>query len=107
MQLVNWLHTVFSRYAIVSSPQIEPNYLFELGPVRSQSPWLCRVKDSEGQDNSNARTGIMGFLNKACVTQVSTKHQGEMTQGCQCCTLFSVASTVRKSLKNGLFPKIQ
>lgn len=50
---------VFSRYAIISSPHIQPGYLFELGPVKSQSPWLCRMKGSEGQVNSNADTGIV------------------------------------------------
>lgn len=52
-------YKVFSRYSIISSPHIQPGYLFELGLVKSQSPWLCRVKGSEGQVNSNVDTGIV------------------------------------------------
>lgn len=52
-------YMVFSRYAIIRRPHIQPGYLFELGLVKSRSPWLCQVKGSEGQVNSDADTGIV------------------------------------------------
>lgn len=92
-------YMVFSRYAIIKRPHIQPGYLVLWSPgPHGFVEWRVlrgRLIVTPIQ--------LLWSLDKARVTQLSSERQDKMPLGCQCYALFCVALTLRQLLKNCLF----